>query len=151
MFTGSFDPFTIGHHSIVKRLTAIFDKVVIGVGINESKQYSATIGERVENIRQLYRNHDNIDVVAFDDCAVDLAKRTHADCIVKGVRNVKDFEYERNQADINRLLGGVETMLIMAEPQLASISSSVVRELKAFGKPVDRLVPTPDNIDELFR
>lgn len=146
LFTGSFDPFTVGHHSIVKRLASIFDRIVIGVGINQRKQCSATPQERVDSIRRLYEGHQNIEVVAFSDCVVDLAKRTNADCIVKGVRNVKDFEYEREQADINRLIGGVETMLLMAEPQLASVSSSTVRELKAFGKPVDRFIPTPDSL-----
>ena len=123
IFVGSFDPFTIGHDSIVRRALPLFDKIVIGVGINERKTHMLNEDERVERIAQLY------------------AKREQAHFIIKGVRSMKDFEYEREQADINKLLNGIETILLCAEPQLASISSSVVRELKHFGRDISKFLP----------
>ena len=146
LFVGSFDPFTIGHDSIVRRVLPLFDKLVIGVGVNEKKIYMASAEKRVDNIREIYADEPKIEVVSFNDCTMDLAKRLGADFIVKGVRNIRDFEFERDQADINRLIGGVETILLYSEPELACVSSSAARELMAFGKPVDNLLPKRKNI-----
>lgn len=141
IFAGSFDPFTVGHDSIVRRALPLFDKIVIGVGLNEHKQYMQTADERVQAIADLYADEPKIDVKAYSDLTVDLAHREGAAFIIKGVRSVKDFEYEREQADINKRIGNVETILLYAEPELASVSSSLVRELKHFGKPIDDFLP----------
>lgn len=141
IFVGTFDPFTIGHDSIVRRALPLFDQLVIGVGYNEHKQTMASIEERVEAIKSLYAQEPKISVEAYSDLTVDFASRVHAQYIIKGVRSVKDFEYEREQADVNRQLTGIETLLLFAEPHLASISSSVVRELKHFGKDVTSFLP----------
>ena len=101
----------------------------------------ASIEERVEAIKSLYAQEPKISVEAYSDLTVDFASRVHAQYIIKGVRSVKDFEYEREQADVNRQLTGIETLLLFAEPHLASISSSVVRELKHFGKDVTSFLP----------
>ncbi|WP_456099628.1 pantetheine-phosphate adenylyltransferase [Prevotella histicola] len=141
IFVGSFDPFTIGHDSIVRRALPLFDKIVIGVGINERKTHMLNEDERVERIAQLYASEPKIEVKGYNDLTVDFAKREQAHFIIKGVRSMKDFEYEREQADINKLLNGIETILLYAEPQLASISSSVVRELKHFGRDISKFLP----------
>ena len=141
IFVGSFDPFTIGHDDIVKRTLPLFDRLVIGVGVNERKQCMLTAEERVARIRRLYADEPNISVEAYADLTVDLAKRVGASFIVKGVRSVKDFEYEREQAEINRQLTGIETILLYADAAKASISSSVVRELAHFGKDVSGFLP----------
>lgn len=141
IFVGTFDPFTIGHDSIVRRALPLFDQLVIGVGYNEHKQTMASIEERVEAIKSLYAQEPKISVEAYSDLTVDFASRVHAQYIIKGVRSVKDFEYELEQADVNRQLTGIETLLLFAEPHLASISSSVVRELKHFGKDVTSFLP----------
>ena len=141
IFVGSFDPFTIGHKSVVDRVLPLFDRVVIGVGVNERKQYMLTTEERVAAIRQLYAGDERGVVESYSDLTVDFAQRHDAQCVVKGVRNVRDFEYERDQADINRRLTGLETLLIYAEPGLDSVSSSVVRELNHFGKDTSMFVP----------
>ena len=141
IFVGSFDPFTIGHDSIVRRALPLFDKIVIGVGINERKIHMLNEDERVERIARLYASEPKIAVKAYNDLTVDFAKREQAHFIIKGVRSMKDFEYEREQADINKLLNGIETILLCAEPQLASISSSVVRELKHFGRDISKFLP----------
>lgn len=141
IFVGSFDPFTIGHKSVVDRVLPLFDRVVIGVGVNERKQYMLTVEERVDAIRQLYAGDERVVVESYSDLTVDFAQRHGAQFVVKGVRNVRDFEYERDQADINRRLTGLETLLIYAEPGLDSVSSSVVRELNHFGKDTSMFVP----------
>ena len=141
IFVGSFDPFTIGHKSVVDRVLPLFDRVVIGVGVNERKQYMLTVEERVAAIRQLYAGDGRVEVESYSDLTVDFAQRHDAQFVVKGVRSVRDFEYERDQADINRRLTGLETLLIYAEPGLDSVSSSVVRELNHFGKDTSMFVP----------
>lgn len=140
---GSFDPFTIGHDSVVRRAVKLFDRLVIGVGVNESKRYMLPAEERVEAIRQLYSGDERISVEQYSDLTVDFARRMGAEFIVKGVRSVKDFEFERDQADINRRLTGIETVLLYTEPGMDCISSSVVRELTHFGRDCSMFLPKP--------
>ncbi|MBQ9652138.1 MAG: pantetheine-phosphate adenylyltransferase [Prevotella sp.] len=141
IFVGSFDPYTIGHHSIVERALPLFDKIVIGVGVNERKQYIQSAEERLQAIRTIYRDEPRVEVKTYSDLTIDFAHRENAGYIIKGVRSVKDFEYEREQADINRRIGGIDTVLLYAEPKYESISSSLVRELIHFGKDVKEFLP----------
>lgn len=141
LFVGSFDPYTIGHDSIVRRALPLFDKIVIGVGFNERKKYMQTKETRVAKIKEIYKGEEKVEVKQYNDLTVDFARREGAEFIIKGVRSVKDFEYEREQADINRQLTGIETVLFFAEAGMESISSSVVRELAHFGKDVRRFIP----------
>lgn len=140
VFVGSFNPFTIGHESIVRRSLALFDKLVIGVGVNTAKEDNE--GEsRVGQIARLYANEPRVEVRSYTDLTVEFARREGAQFIVKGVRSVKDFEYEREQADINRRLSGLETVLLFAEPGMEAVSSSLVRELQRFGRDVSEFLP----------
>ena len=141
IFVGSFDPFTIGHDHIVKRALPLFDRIIIGVGVNERKQYMQSAEIRKQKIQKLYKNEKKITVKTYSDLTVDFAHREMADYIIKGVRSVKDFEYEREQADVNRRLGNIDTLLFLAEPGMESISSSLVRELVHFGKDVREFLP----------
>jgi len=144
IFVGSFDPFTIGHDSVVRRALPLFDKLIIGVvGDNVQKPYMRPATERMQAIRQLYRNESAIEVKPYYGLAVDFARQENARFIIKGVRSTKDFEYEREQADINRLItnGEIETILLYAEPHLSSISSSMVRELQHFGQDIAPFLP----------
>ena len=141
IFVGSFDPFTIGHESIVRRALPLFDKIVIGVGVNERKRYMYSTEVRMGNIQSLYADEPKIEVKSYHDLTVDFARREGAEFIIKGVRSVGDFEYERGQADINKQIGGIDTILFYAEPQYESISSSMVRELKHFGHDADEYLP----------
>lgn len=141
VFTGSFDPFTIGHAAIVRRALPLFDRIVIGVGVNESKSYMYGAQVRTETIAKLYADQPKVGVEQYSDLTVNFARRNGAAYIIKGVRSVKDFEYEREQADINLHIGGVETLFLFAEPQLASVSSSLVRELMHFGRDVSEFLP----------
>ena len=145
IFVGSFNPFTIGHNSIVTRALPLFDRLVIGVvGEQVHKPDLPSAQERVKAIADLYADEPRIEVKAYYGLAVDFAKAENAHFIVKGVRSVKDFEYEREQADINRQLSGVETILLYSEPQYASISSTMVRELQHFGVDVSTYLPKPN-------
>lgn len=141
IFTGSFDPFTVGHADIVRRALPLFDRIVIGVGVNERKVCMQTAGRRVEAIASLYAAEPRVEVRTYSDLTVDFARREHAGFIIQGVRSMRDFEYEREQADINRRIGGVETVLLFAAPQYESVSSSMVRELIHFGRSVDEFLP----------
>jgi pantetheine-phosphate adenylyltransferase len=142
VFVGSFDPFTIGHDSIVRRALPLFDRLVIGVvGDNVNKPSLQPATERMRAISELYADEPAIEVKPYYGLAVDFARAEGARFIVKGVRSAKDFEYEREMADINRRISGIETLLLYAEPQLASISSSMVRELMHFGVDVNDFLP----------
>lgn len=141
IFPGTFDPFTIGHYSVVRRALTFMDEIIIGIGINENKRTWFSTEERMEMISELYKNEPRVRVEAYSDLTIDLAKRTEANFIVRGIRTVKDFEYEETIADINRKLAGIETVFLFTEPELTSVSSSVVRELLSFGKDVSCFLP----------
>ena len=140
-FTGSFDPYTIGHDDIVRRALPLFDRIVIGVGYNEHKQYMLPVEARCSQIRSYYKDEPKVQVEAYRDLTVDFCRRIDAQFIIKGVRTLKDFEYEQEMADINRQLSGVETILFLAAPELSHISSSMVRELAHFGKDITEFLP----------
>ena len=144
IFVGSFNPFTIGHDSIVRRALPLFDRLVIGVvGDHVSKPGIPPATERMKAIQELYSNEPRIEVRPYYGLSIDFTREVGARFIVKGVRSVKDFEYEREQADMNRLLtnGEVETILLYSEPQFSSISSTMVRELEHFGVDVEAFLP----------
>ena len=142
VFVGSFNPFTIGHDSIVKRALPLFDRLVIGiVGDNVHKPDMPSAEERMQAIRELYANEKRIEVKPYHGLAMDFAKAEGAQYIIKGVRTVSDFEYEQWQADFNRRIGGIETILLYTEPELASISSSALRELQHFGMDITPFLP----------
>lgn len=141
VFPGSFDPFTIGHHSIVKRTLAFMDEVIIGIGINESKQACIPVEQRLEMIRKLYSDNPRVRVMAYSGLTVDFVQEQNASFIIRGIRSVRDFEYEESIADINHKLSGIETVFLFTEPELASVSSTVVRELLHYGKDVSAFLP----------
>ena len=148
VFVGSFNPFTIGHDSVVRRVLPLFDRLVIGVvGDNVQKPSLTPAEQRMEAIRKLYADEPRVEVKPYYGLAVDFARQEQACFIVKGVRSAKDFEYEREQADINRMItnGEIETLLLFAEPQLSSISSSMVRELQHFGVDITPYLPLKKN------
>ena len=141
IFPGTFDPFTVGHNDIVRRALTFTDEIVIAVGINERKHTLAELEDRLEVIRRVFADEPRVSVASYDGLTVDYAKEVGANAIIRGVRSISDFEYERNMADINRHLTGVETILLFSSPELAYVSSSMVRELIHLGKPVDEFLP----------
>ena len=141
LFPGTFDPFTIGHKSLVERGLTCVDEIVIAIGINEKKKTYYTLEQRIEAIRRLYADEPRVRIVSYSGLTVDVAQREKAQFILRGIRSVIDFEYEKSIADVNRQLTGIETLLLFTEPAYAHVSSSVVRELLHFGKDVSPFIP----------
>ena len=147
IFPGTFDPFTIGLYSVVKRALTFMDEVVFGIGINENKKTWFPTEKRVEMIEKLFADDPRVKIDAYDCLTIDFARAKEAQFIVRGIRTVHDFEYEETIADINRKLAGIETILLFTEPELTSISSTIVRELLQFGKDVTPFLPEGMKID----
>ena len=141
LFAGTFDPYTRGHHALVERALAMFDRVVVAVGRNLGKNCMFSLEERVSAIEKVYAGNDRVSVAVYDTLTMDFARSVGAVALLRGVRSVKDFEYERDIADVNLRLGGMDTVLLISEPEYASVSSSVVRELMKYGKDVSALLP----------
>lgn len=148
LFPGSFDPFTLGHASLVKRGLRLFDHIVIAVGINEQKPGWIPAEQRVAALRRLYADEPRIEVTSYTGLTVDFAAAIGASCILRGVRTVADYQYEMNMADINHRLSGLETIVLFSEPEHAAISSSVVRELADFGRDITEFLPAGYHIDD---
>lgn len=142
IFPGTYDPFTIGHDALVRRALSIVDELYIAIGINAEKRTMLTLDERMQRIAALYKDEPRIHVVSYEGLTTDFAQSIGAQFIIRGVRNTIDFEYERNIADINRMLTGIDTLLLISEPEYAAISSSMVRELAHFGKDISKYLPT---------
>lgn len=141
IFPGTFDPFTIGHESIVRRALSFTDEVIIAIGINEQKHSLFPVAKREQMIRDLYKDDPRVKVMSYSNLTVDFAHEVGANTIIRGIRTVKDFEYEETIADINRKLTGIETIFLFTEPDLASISSSIVRELMKYNKEITQFLP----------
>lgn len=141
IFPGTFDPFTIGHYSVVTRALSFMDEVIIGIGINENKNTYFPIEKRLKMIQDFYTNESRIKVMAYDCLTIDFARNVEAEFIVRGIRTVKDFEYEETIADINRKLANIETILLFTEPELSCVSSTIVRELLSFNKDISQFLP----------
>lgn len=141
IFPGSFDPFTIGHDALVRRVLNMVDELYIAIGSNTQKHAKFPLEERMERIATLYKNEPRIHVVSYEGLTSDFAQSIGAQFIIRGVRSTIDFEYERNIADANRMLTGIDTLILISEPQYAAISSSMVRELAHFGKDINPYLP----------
>jgi pantetheine-phosphate adenylyltransferase len=145
LFPGTFDPFTLGHHSLVRRGLELVDELVIAIGINENKQACFPLEERLETLRRIYRGQERLRIDTYRSLTVDFARQLGARFILRGIRTVSDFEYEKSIADVNRKLAGIETLILFAEPEHACISSNLVRELIRYGKDISFFLPETDN------
>ena len=141
LFAGSFDPFTIGHKDIVDRLSSMFSEIVIGVGCNADKANFGEVSQRVDSIRSIFSANPKVSVKSYEGLTVDFCRSEECDIMIRSVRSLKDFEYERDIAEANRRLSGIETLLLFARPELSHISSSLVRELQRYGKDVSSFLP----------
>ena len=141
IFPGSFDPFTIGHHDIVLRGLQLFDEIIIGIGHNISQRDAVPLEERLAAIPSAFKSEPRVKVMAYDGLTVDFAAEQQAQFILRGVRSVQDFEYERNIAEANKQLSGIETVLLYTRPEYAHISSTLLRDLRAHGKDISPYLP----------
>jgi pantetheine-phosphate adenylyltransferase len=149
IFPGSFDPFTLGHQAVVEQALHLFDKVVIAIGENVGKRSLLTAEARLRLISDLYKNDERVECITYSTLTGDVARKVGASAIVRGVRNTIDFEYERTMALTNsRLFPEIETVILLTPPALADVSSSTVRELHAFGRDVQEMMPQGVNIED---
>ena len=142
LFPGTFDPITYGHMDIIERSLRLFDKLVIGIGVNANKQPMFSAEQRVAWIKNIYCKEPKVDCVTYDGLTVECCKRLGATYILRGIRYVSDFEYEKAIADMNRSLdGGIETIFLTCLPQYTSVASTLVRDVIRNGGDVTQFVP----------
>ena len=130
LFPGTFDPVTLGHVDIIDRALPLFDKIIVGIGINSSKQPMFTAEQRMEWFKEIYKNEPKVESIAYEGLTIHFCKKINANFILRGIRYVSDFEYEKAIADANRALDKtVETIFLTGEPKYTSVASTIVRDL----------------------
>ena len=144
LFPGSFDPFTIGHYSVVERALDLFDRVVIGIGINSNKKYLFSVEQRLEYINNVFHDKaDRIEVISYHGLTVDYCLQNDLQFIVRGIRNSRDFLFENEIAGMNHKLNTeVETVFLASHPEHAVINATIVREILRNGGDVSKFIPT---------
>jgi pantetheine-phosphate adenylyltransferase len=145
---GSFDPVTNGHIDIISRASALFDEVVVAVGVNKSKKRLFSAEERIEMLTEVSAPFANVRIDSFDGLLTDFCKEHDVHAIVKGLRAVSDFDYELQMAQMNSSLSGVETVFVPTSPEYSFLASSLVKEVAMFGGDVSGLIP-PFVLDRL--
>lgn len=141
IFPGTFDPFTIGHFSIVQRGLSFFDEIIVCIGSNQAKKTLFTVEKRLELIHQAFEHEPRVKVTSYNTLTADFALSVQADFVLRGLRSVGDFEYERTTADANRRLTGIETVILFTESKYSYISSTVVRDLISYGRDISIFLP----------
>ncbi len=142
LFPGSFDPFTKGHADIVERGLKLFDEIIIGIGTNSAKKRYFSLEMMTDKIRGTFKDSDKIKIVSYDDLTANAANQYGANFLLRGLRNTTDFEYENTISQVNRhIAGDLETVFLITSPELAPISSTIVRELHKYGAKVDDYLP----------
>jgi len=146
LFPGTFDPVTLGHTDIISRALPLFDKLIIGLGRNSQKTTLFSEDQRLEWIKEIYKDEERIDVIAYDGLTVECCKKVGARYILRGIRYVNDFEYEKAIADMNRSIsGGIETIFLTCLPIYTSVESTLIRDVYRNGGVVSQFLPEPVN------
>ncbi|MGL4831925.1 MAG: pantetheine-phosphate adenylyltransferase [Propionibacteriaceae bacterium] len=143
MCPGSFDPITKGHLDVFERAAAIFDEVIVGVGLNTSKKAMFSAQERLDLVQESCAHIPNLKVLPIEGLLIDLCQREGCAAIIKGLRFAVDFEYELPQAQINRQMSGIETIFIPTTAQWGFVSSTLIREIASLGGDIEQYVPAP--------
>lgn len=147
IFPGTFDPFTVGHESVVNRAQGLFDKIYIAVGNNSQKDALFSLEERKEFINQVFRDNPKIEVVHYEGLTIEFCKEVNANYILRGLRTSSDFEYERAIAQVNKsMYEDIETVFFLTMPEHTPINSSIVRDVIRHGGDVRNFIPTKMNI-----
>ncbi|XOV68370.1 MAG: pantetheine-phosphate adenylyltransferase [Fluviicola sp.] len=144
LFPGSFDPFTKGHEIVVHKSLELFDEVVIGVGVNSSKAYLFELEQRMKHIKTLFKDIDKVRVERFQKLTVDFCKDIDASHIIRGLRDSKDFQYEKSIAHMNKSISGIETVFFLTDQEYSAINASIIREIHKNGGPIDAFVTNPE-------
>ncbi len=142
LFPGTFDPVTLGHVDIINRSLSLFDKVIIGIGKNSNKAPFFSEEKRLEWIKEIYKNEPKVDAIVYEGLTAECCRNVGAKFILRGIRYVSDFEYEKAIADMNRSLdGSIETIFLTCLPQFTSVASTLVRDVIKNGGDVRQFVP----------
>jgi len=142
VFPGSFDPITVGHEAIIRRALTLFDKVIVAIGHNTAKKSLFPLERRIEWIKTaLQDKSDVVEVQSFTGLTIDFCKKMNARFIVRGLRTSTDFEFEYSTGQVNRQIGGIETVLLLTDPQYTHISSGIVRDIFLYGGALETLIP----------
>jgi pantetheine-phosphate adenylyltransferase len=142
VFPGSFDPITVGHEAIVRRALLLFDKVVVAIGNNTAKKTLFPLERRIEWIKTVFQDKsDVVEVANFSGLTIDFCKKMNARFILRGLRTSTDFEFEYSTGQVNKQIGGIETVLLLTDPQYTHISSGIVRDIFLYGGALDSLIP----------
>jgi pantetheine-phosphate adenylyltransferase len=145
LFPGSFDPFTKGHENVVEKAYSLFDEIIIGIGINSTKTSYYSLDSRIKHIESLFPNREKISVIPYQKLSVEFCNELGASYILRGLRDVKDFEYERSIAHMNHALNSsVETVFLITDPIYNHINSSIIREIAKNGGIIDKFVTNAD-------
>lgn len=130
LFPGTFDPLTLGHVDIINRAIPLFDKIIVGIGLNASKAPMFSAEQRLLWINDIYKDEERVEGAIYEGLTVDFCKEIHAKFILRGIRYVSDFEYEKTIADANRTLDkSIETIFLTGEPKYTSVASTIVRDI----------------------
>ncbi len=140
LFPGSFDPFTRGHESVIAKALPLFDEIIIGVGFNSTKQPFFSLESRLAQIRSIYAHEPTVSVQTYSSLTVDFCKEVGASHLLRGLRDTRDFEYEKAIAQMNQQLAGIETVFFMTDGNVAAISATIVREIAKNGGIIDSFV-----------
>lgn len=146
VFPGSFDPFTKGHECIIHKALKLFDEVVIGIGQNTSKTYLFDLAHRKAHIESLFEDNAQVRVEEFKGLTVEFCKSINAEFIVRGLRDSKDFGYERSIAQMNYEISGIESVFFMTVPEYTAINSTIVREIHKSGGSIDLFVTNAEKL-----
>ncbi|HJN78865.1 MAG TPA: pantetheine-phosphate adenylyltransferase [Flavobacteriaceae bacterium] len=146
IFPGSFDPITLGHQDIIEKSLNLFDNVIIGIGQNIEKKYMFSAEKRKKFVENTFQSIDNIQVKVYDGLTVDFCKKNNANYIIRGLRNVSDFEFEKTIALTNRRLSGIETVFFLTSAKNSFISSGIVRDLISNNGDYSLLIPKGLNL-----
>lgn len=150
VFPGSFDPFTVGHESIVKRASLLFDKIYIAIGFNPKKDALFSLDERKEFINQVFSDNPKIEVIHFEGLTINVCKQLNASYILRGLRTAADFEYERAIAQVNKAMHkGIETVFFLTMPEHTPVNSSIVRDIFRHGGDVSQFIPLKMDIKKI--
>ncbi len=146
LFPGTFDPVTLGHTDIINRALPLFDKLYIGIGRNTNKQPMFSEAQRLEWLKEIYKGNGKVEAIAYDGLTVDCCKEVGANFILRGIRYVNDFEYEKAIADMNRSIAeSIETIFLTCLPQYTSVASTLVRDVLRNGGDVSKFLPAQVN------
>ena len=142
LFPGTFDPVTLGHVDIINRAIPLFDKIVVGIGLNTAKSPMFSADQRLEWIKEIYKDEDRVEGAVYEGLTVNFCKTIDAHFILRGIRYVSDFEYEKTIADANRTMDKtIETVFLTGEPKYTSVASTIVRDIIRNGGNADPFLP----------